>query len=346
MCLTRDSRNVDWGVRGKFKSTLQSIYSRSSSRELERMLDNGGADLLHAHNLYPLLSPAILKTARRRHIPVLLHCQNFRLACPIEYQFRKGKPCDKCATGRFYRCVRFNCRGNAVESIVYSMQNYSARAMGIMDGLVNFHIAPTPFVYRRLLDLGIPGGKVVVLPNPILVPPAGTDPSQGRYIAFAGRHSPEKGLAVLLAAAQRTGLPVHVAGDCPAGMNFGGNVTRRGFLHGEALAQFYQGARFLVVPSLWYETFGLVAAEAMSHGLPVIASRIGALSDVVDDGKTGWLFTPGDVEELAQKMTALWHQPELSRQLGSTGREKVIREYSLDVYYNGLSQLYKQAMGA
>jgi glycosyltransferase involved in cell wall biosynthesis len=110
------------------------------------------------------------------------------------------------------------------------------------------------------------------------------------------------------------------------------------------MAAFYQGARFLVVPSMWFEGCPLVVSEAMSHGLPVIASRIGGLPEFVEDGVTGLLFEPGNVAELAEQIRTLWENPDLCRRLGEAGRRKAEREYNEEVYYRSLISIYEQAI--
>jgi glycosyltransferase involved in cell wall biosynthesis len=180
------------------------------------------------------------------------------------------------------------------------------------------------------------------------VPETVKENSSGKYIAYAGRISPEKGIDTLLTAAGRTGLPVRIAGSTSGNLEFDEmtppNVSFVGFLDRDRLAGFYQKARFSVVPSICFETFGLVAAEAMSYGLPVIASRIGALPEIVEDGVTGFLFTPGNSEELAGKMKLLWENPDLCRQMGKAAQEKVTREYGQDLYYRRLLETYRRAI--
>jgi glycosyltransferase involved in cell wall biosynthesis len=110
------------------------------------------------------------------------------------------------------------------------------------------------------------------------------------------------------------------------------------------MSNFYRKARFLIVPSVWFEVSPMVILEAMSHGLPVIASRIGGLAELVEDGVTGFLFEPGNVEDLAKKMKRLWHNPDLCRQIGIGGREKAMRKYSEDIYYKHLMVVYERAI--
>lgn len=153
------------------------------------------------------------------------------------------------------------------------------------------------------------------------IPKSGVDPAEGKYIAFAGRISEEKGILTLFSAAARLpGMEVRVAGNGPLINELTRvaprNVKFSGLLGPSQISAFYQQSRFLVSPSIWFETFGLVAAEAMSYGLPVIASRIGGLPEIVDDGITGFLFEAGNSEDLARKIELLWYNPDLCRQMG------------------------------
>jgi glycosyltransferase involved in cell wall biosynthesis len=215
---------------------------------------------------------------------------------------------------------------------------------------VTAYITPTEFVKRRLVAAGFPERRITAVPNMIDAPESGVDPSVNQYVAYVGRISPEKGIATLLAGAGMTGLRVRIAGDpspmpeiakkAPANVEFLGPLSK------EDVEELYRGARFVVLPSLWFETFGLVAAEAMSHGVPVIASNMGGLTEVVDDGATGFLFEPGNAEDLANKMSVLWSNAALCRRMGRTAREKVIREYSEDAHYRRLMAVYETAIRA
>jgi glycosyltransferase involved in cell wall biosynthesis len=323
----------------------QSLFSRRGIQELASLPEGDGPFVLHVHNLYPLFSPAVLAWARRRGVPVVYHCHNYRLTCPVETHFHAGRTCRKCLEGGPGWCLARNCRGNLAESAAYALQNLQARRSGLADGLVAAFIAPTRFTRDWLAAAGVPAAKLAVLPYPVPAPGTAADPARGEYVAFAGRNAPEKGLDTLLAAAKRIGLPLQVAGAAAPGGAAARGVVWRGFLRGAELESFYRGARFLVVPSLWFETFGLVAAEAMAHGIPVVASRIGALAELVEDGRTGSLFSPGDADELAEAMLRLWREPERCRRLGAAGREKVLRLCDPDAYYAGLMDLYAKVTG-
>ena len=175
------------------------------------------------------------------------------------------------------------------------------------------------------------------------------EPSTGDYAAYVGRISPEKGLDTILAAASLLPeLNVQVAGEGQTRRTLAANAPQNvkfiGALSRERIASFYRQARFIVVPSKWFEMCPLVISEAMSHGLPVIASNIGGLPELVDDEVTGLLFEPGNPEDLADKMKRLWENPDLCRKMGQAGREKAIREYSEEIYYERLIGFYEKAV--
>jgi glycosyltransferase involved in cell wall biosynthesis len=213
---------------------------------------------------------------------------------------------------------------------------------------VTAYVTPTEFVKRRFTAAGFPERRITTVPYMMAAPESGVDPSMNQYVAYVGRITPEKGISTLLASAEMTGLRVRIAGDpspmpelvkkAPPNVEFLGPLCR------EEVDALYRGARFLVVPSLWFETFGLVAAEAMSHGVPVIASNIGALTEVVDDGATGLLFEPGNAEDLANKMLYLWNDASSCRRMGQTGREKVLSKYSENAHYQRLTAVYEAAI--
>ena len=182
-----------------------------------------------------------------------------------------------------------------------------------------------------------------------LLQPTPPEYSPGDYVGYIGRISPEKGVRELLqAAAINPSVPVHIAGDYSAMPELLGeapnNVRFLGPLERSELPAFYRHARFIVTPSVWFEPFGLVAAEAMAQGIPVISSRIGGLTEVVADEVTGLHFEAGNAEELANKIKFLWANPDLCRQMGQAGRKKALQEYSGDVYYRRLLNAYQTAI--
>jgi len=346
--LTRDSRLLGRGTVGRMRAFVNGLYSGSGRRLVADALEQHKPDVVHVHEVYPFFSPWIMKDCRRAQTPVVLTCHDYRLTCPIAIHLHNHEICELCAGGREHWCFLKNCRGNRLESLAYALRTTVARKWKLFLDNVTVYTTPTKFVKRRLIDAGFPADRIFVIPHTIAAPDSEVNTSRNSYIAYAGRISPEKGIETLLAAARITGLKVRVAGDHSQapGLVKGAppNVECLGPLDRTEVGRFYQNARFTVFPSLWYETFGLVAAEAMSYGLPVVASNRGGVVEVVEDGVTGLLFEPGNPDDLANKMKRLWEDADLCRRMGQAGREKVLREYSEDVYYERLIAVYRNAL--
>lgn len=337
------------GLKKKINAFFSGIYSWSTKKELVSILTSCNFDIAHVHNIYPLISPSALDVFRKLNIPVVIRCADFRIiSCPLNNHMHKNTICELCKGGKEYWCIIKNCRNNVFESIGYALRHFVARKFDMIKNNVSYFIPPSSFVKKRMIDAGFSENKIIVIPNLVKIPKVKADPEQGKYIAFAGRISPEKGIYTLLQCARITGFPVRVAGDyskMPDIINkASANVSFLGHLDRDQLNNFYRQAKFLVIPSILWESFGLVIIDAMSYGLPVVASRIAGPAEIVEDGVTGLLFRPGNPTDLAEKIRNLWTHPDLCRQMGQAGREKAIREYSEDVYYKRIMAVYKKAI--
>lgn len=343
------SAEIPGSMLHKTAAVFSGIYSRAAAREMTAVLQDFRPDVVHAHNVYPLLSPSVLAAARRAGTPVVMTCHNYRMACPIGVHFIRGAICERCAGGREYWCLARNCRENRFESAAYALRNAATRALGLFKKNVTRYIAISEFVKRRLTAAGFPEDQIDVLYNMIAIPDSPADAASGGYAAFTGRLSEEKGVDTLLAAAARLPeISVKIGGLGPIEARLKQaaplNVFFPGMFDATALAGFYRDAAFVVVPSVWHEAFGLVAAEAMSHGIPVIAARNGALPELLADGAAGMLFTPGDPADLAEKMRLLWEDPARRRELGLAGRARAQRLFSAAAHFEGLRAIYQRAM--
>lgn len=345
--LIRSSRQVR-GWSGRISAFFSGFYNRRAAQEVVRVVSEFQPDVVHAHNLLPLFSPSVLVACCRAGVPVVFTAHNQALTCPRADHLRRGRLCDQCLGGYEYHCVLHNCRGNLCESIAYAARSAFARRMRFYHDYVHVIIALTEFARQRLLRQGFDSQQVVVLPNMAPVADEPSDAAKGGYVLFAGRLSAEKGIDVLLAAAcalpdvrfllAGSGpLEEKIRNSCPA------NVQLLGQVASEELTRLYRGARLVVLPSLTYEMCPLVIGEAMGHGLPVVASCIGGIPELVDDGQTGLLFTPGEWRQLAHCLRSLWDNPGICSQMGQQGWQKARREYSEDVYWQKLQTIYAYA---
>ncbi len=266
-----------------------------------RAVKRTGARIVHAHNLNPTLGWRALAAARAAGAAVVMHLHQYRLVCATGVCFRAGQECTRCHGRNALPGIVLNCRGSRSEAVAYGagLMLWQRRLAQSVDAFV----VPSRFAHLRLQALGAPLGSTFVVPNPLREfapePPA----SRAGPALLASRLAPEKGIGVAIAACRLAGVPLVIAGDGPLGsrpgdpgVRFVGRVSR------DELAELRRTASVAVVPSLSAETFGLAAAEAMAAGLPVAASRIGALPELVP---ADWLAAPGDAPALAAVISRL-----------------------------------------
>ncbi len=346
---SRSSEEIPGRRLGKLRALASGVHCGASCRAVRRMLRRHRPDVVNVHNVYPLISPSVLKVCRDEGVPVVMTVHNYRLICPNGLFMTRGEVCHRCAGGREYWCVLRNCLGSVAKSSGYALRNWAARKRRAFLDNVTMYMALTEFQRQQLISEGFPADRIAVVPNMTSAEavPAGTE--LGEYVGFVGRISPEKGIGTLCEAARSmTDVPIHAAGGyegnegllaaAPASVEFLGQLDR------DRLESFYAGSRAVVLPSVCYEGFPNVVLEAGIRGKPVICSRIGGLPEIVEDGVTGLLFEPGNAEDLASKIRYLWERPALCRQMGQAGREKVLREYTPEKYYERFMSVCERAM--
>ncbi len=347
--IMKSSRGLENSFVKRMNAFWGGIYNVRVHHEIHRLLSEDRPDVVHVHSVYPMFSPSALVACRRAGVPVVMTVHSHNLTCPTWYHLYKGRTCEDCLGGHEYRCVLKNCRKNVFESFAYALRSNVARRFRLFHDNVSLLIALTPDAKARLMIAGFRDDQIAVVPNPTSIKKTSMDGPTGEYVAFAGRVSAEKGVDIFLTAAARMpDVPFKVAGDGPVLSEMiakaPSNVEFLGRLAFEDLLTFYRKSRALVVPSLWFEPFGMVVVDAMALGVPVIASRIGGLPHVVEDRVTGLLFEPGNPEDLLQQLRRLWDDPQLCNRMGRAGHEKVMREFTEDAYFNNLMAVYQTAI--
>ncbi|HEX4792709.1 MAG TPA: glycosyltransferase family 4 protein [Humisphaera sp.] len=334
---------------GTAKAFFSGVYNPFAAREMTTLLRKSRPDLVHVHNLFPLISPSVLVSCRNERVPVVMTVHNYRLICPNGLHMRHGQICEKCVGGREYHCLLNRCEGSLFKSAGYALRNAVARKLRLFHDNVTLYAALTNFQRLRLISAGFSADRIHVLPNMVRAAPRAPDDTAGEWVGFVGRVSREKGLHVLLrAAAALPHISFKIAGstgpmpDLPS--QAPPNVEFLGHLEPVDLPAFYRRCRMVVLCSTCFEGFPVVLAEANLHGRPVVCSRIGGLPEIVDDQVTGMLFNPGDPDDLAAKIQYLWQRPELSSLMGIAGRAKVLEDYSEQAGYERLMNIYDQAI--
>jgi glycosyltransferase involved in cell wall biosynthesis len=283
----------------------------SRPEEVAQAVRLTGARVVHAHNLHPAFGWRGLAAARAAGARVVLHLHQYRLVCAIGVCFTRGQECTRCHGRNTLPGVRLNCRGSLPEAVAYgaSLALWQRRLVEQADAV----LVPSRFARDRLRALGapLPWERVSVLPPPLRAlgaPPAARsrEPATS-YALVVSRLAPEKGVEVAVQACRIAGMPLVVAGDGPERDALreraaGADVRFLGRVDDAELESLRAGAAIALAPSLSAETFGLAAAEAMAAGLPVAASAVGALPELLDAGS---LVPAGDAVALADAIARL-----------------------------------------
>lgn len=326
----------------------ETVWSARTERELAAAVARLKPDVIHVHNTFPLISPSIYWAAARLGVPVVQTLHNFRLMCLNALFLRGSQVCEDCMGRLPWRGVARACyRGSRTASAALAGMLALHRALGTFRNKVTRYIALNEFCRNKFIEGGLPAGRIVVKPNFVDLPPQAPRPRAG--LLFVGRLSHEKGVATLAEAMRE--LPaarLRVAGDGPAAALLDGmpGVKRLGSLSSAAVCDAMQGASALVLPSISYENFPRTIVEAFACGLPVIASRIGALADIVREGEDGLLFAPGDASDLAGRLAWALAHPEEMAAMGRRARKRYEAEFSAEVNYRRLIEIYGEAIEA
>ena len=329
------------------------VWNTSAYRELGALIRRERPDVVHFHNTLPLVSPAGYYAARAEGVPVIQTLHNYRLLCPVALFFRDGGVCEDCMgkavpwPGVVHRCYRGSLAASGVIATMLTIH----RALRTWTEMVDVYVALTEFARNKFIEGGLPAGKIVVKPN-FVAPDPGRGQGGGGYALFVGRLAAEKGTGTMLAAWDRLGtrIPLKIVGDGPLRDRVveaaarQSNVEWLGHRPVEEVHALMGKADMLVFPSEWYETFGRVAVEAFAAGTPVIAANIGAVAELVEHGRTGLEFRPGDPEDLVTQVEwALSHSAEL-RRMREEVRAEFEAKYTAERNYRTLMEIYEAAL--
>lgn len=328
------------------------IWSRAAHRTIGEMVQETDADIVHFHNTFPLLSPSVYSACRKAGAAVVQTLHNYRLICPNGLLFRDGAPCEDCIgrtpplPGVIHACYG----GSRAQSAVTAAMLTGHRLRGTWCEDIDVYIALTEFSRRKLTQGGLAAEKVVVKPN-FIDPAPDPGPPGGDFFLFAGRLDEGKGVKTLLKAwtSSSSPAPLRIAGngallgDVNEAMIESPMIEHLGQIDRTSLIDQMQQSRALVFPSQWYENFPVTLVEAFACGLPVIVSRIGAMAEIVDDGRTGLLFNPGDPEDLRAKVRWAWEHPDELDRMGSEARREYEAKYTGDENYRQLMEIYDRA---
>jgi glycosyltransferase involved in cell wall biosynthesis len=332
---------------------LNTIWNPSSSAHVRRMIRQEHIDVMHVHNTFPLISPAIYYAARAEGVAVVQTLHNYRLLCPAATLFREGHPCEDCVgkalpwPGVVRACYRNDRRATGVTASML----FAHRMLRTWTRTVDRYIALTEFARGKFIEANLPADKLRIKPN-FVHPDPGLGAGDAGCAMYVGRLSEEKGIETLLQAWTRLEqkVPLQIVGDGPlagavieASKRFPG-ISWLGRLNWEQTIATLKSAALLIVPSIWYEALPVTILEAFAVGVPVVASDLGSLTSLIADGHTGYHFKPGDPGDLADKVAQLFSRPEILRSMRKNVREEYEAKYGGERNYAMLLEIYDESI--
>ena len=331
----------------------RTAWSFQAYEQIRKIVRSEKPDIVHFHNTFPLITPAAYYACQDEKVPVVQTLHNFRLFCPAGVFLRDGQICEECLEHGPWRGVRYRCyRGSWIQTVPVAGMIWLHQHKMTWDRQVDVYIALTEFGRRKFIQGKLPPDRIVVKPNFLSNPLEPCFDHQG-FVLFLGRLTPEKGVRTLLTAWRKLkDISLNIIGDGSSrpeleriaqrndlsGVEFIGRLPRN-----ESF-EWLKRAHFLIMPSECYETFGLPIIEAFACGKPVVASRLGAMAAIIEDGKTGLLFEPGNPDDLAAKVRWLVENENIVIKMGRAARAEFEAKYTAERNYEMLMEIYEMAI--
>jgi len=330
----------------------RTIWASDARQELQRVLRQEKPQVVHVHNTFVMISPSIYSACAEAGIPVVQTLHNYRLFCPAATFFRDGKVCEECFQSLWHGIEHGCYHDSRAATAVVATMLVSHRVRNTWNREISYFVALSEFARSKFIEGGLPGDRVLVKPN-FVYPDPGARTGDGDYALFLGRLSPEKRASTVVAAWKHLKIPIplRIIGAGPDQAKLQAQAARDGLTnirfeghlpHDQALAAINH-ARFMLIPSEWYETFCMAIAESYACSTPVICSRMGVMQELVIDGRTGLHYTPSDPEDLARKVEWAWTHPDEVRAMGKAARAEYEAKYTAEKNYPILMSIYERA---
>jgi glycosyltransferase involved in cell wall biosynthesis len=323
------------GTLGVMNTAARTLWSRESYARIDRLLEETQFDVMHVQNFFPLLSPSVYYAARKHKVPVVQSLRNFRLVCPQGMLYRDGRICTDCVghqiawPGIQHACYRGSRLGTSVVAAMSSVHHVA----GTWRDAVALYVTPSKFTTAIFVKAGWDPERLETIPN-FVHPDPGLGSGQGGFALFVGRLAPAKGVDTMLKAWHGMDRPLRIVGDgelrpvVERAAAANPAITYLGPMPLHETSQIMGEASFIIVPTVGIETFGRVAAEALAKGTPAVVSDAGGLPDIVNDNQTGFVVRPGDVGQLADRVTWMFEHPTEVDAMRIHAREAFVDRFS------------------
>jgi glycosyltransferase involved in cell wall biosynthesis len=327
------------------------VWSPSARRGMEAVLRSFRPDVVHLHNVYHQLSPSVLRPLAEHRIPTVMTLHDYKLVCPSYLFLAQGRVCEACLDGHFRHAVTRRCKdGSLAASAALALESSIHRRIGAY-GPVQVFICPSRFLAAKVAQGGIYPDRLEQLSNFVVTRGVTPKAQPGGGVVYVGRLSHEKGVDVLVEAVARLGRGhLDIVGDGPersriealAGARASGRVRFHGRVARERVLELLRAGAVAAMPSRCHDNQPMAVLEAFGCGVPVVATNLGGLPELVADG-CGETVPPDDPGAMAAALGRLLAQPERTWAMGQKARSRAEREFDPDRHLAELERLYQRA---
>ncbi len=347
--------NSDMNSKNIFKA-LDVIYSKKNKKAMEKALNDFKPDIVHLNNFQRQLSASIIKPIKKRYIPIVFTAHDLQAICPaIVMLDREKNICDECKNGKYINCVKKKCvKNSSLKSLLGAIEGKYYRSKKIYSKQIDRIITPSEFYKKELEEDEIKPEKIVALHNFIDMDDYNVKIEDEGYAFYFGRIIKEKGVLNLIKAFKDIKYhKLYIAGDGPdiekvkkyiKNNKLENQIKLLGFLNSDQVKEYVRKARFIVVPSVWYENCPYSVLETLAMGKPIIGSNLGGIPELVKNNETGLIYKYDNINELIDKMKVLFENKDKAEELGKTAKKTAKENFSKEAYYNKIIKIYEGVM--
>ena len=334
----------------KVLSISDAIYNKDAALAMRKLIRDFRPDIVHAFSVYHLLTPSVLAAAHDSDIPVVLSCNDYKHICPNYKMFHHGGTCDDCKDGKFFNVLKNRCRHDSLPLSAFAMiEGYVHKYIDVWKKNVDCFLFASEFMARKTEEFwGATGWRYEMFRNPFDIDMHLVNGMVGDYFFYFGRLIDEKGVDILMRAAELVpDVKIVIAGEGPdcdqvsrkaARLH---NVDFVGPKWGDDLKLLLKNCRAVVVPSVWHENFPYVIFQSFAARKTVIGSNRGGIPELVDADQRGWIYDADDPRALAatiQKVTQIPNDDLADR--GARAQTYVKNQFSDELSYGKLMEIY------
>lgn len=346
---------IDLNTGSKLKA-LDVIYSKANYKKMKEALKDFKPDIVHINNFQRQLSASIIKAIKEENIPIVFTAHDIQAVCPAITMMDNDKNiCERCMHGKYMNCIKKKCnKGSVLKSTIGALEGYYYRIKKIYTKEIDYIITPSDFYKSKLIEDGISENKIETIHNFVELRDYDVETSDEGYALYFGRLSKEKGILNLINAFSKLmDETLYIAGEGPEKGNIEtiikeNNMKNRvkllGYLNSDQMKEIIRTCKFVIVPSIWYENCPYSVMEALAIGKPVIGANIGGIPELVKDRRSGLIYKYDDIDDLAQKIKALFEEEMLVKEYGKNAKEDVNKLYGKDIYYKKIMHIYNELL--